>query len=143
MLPQRPQTLRVSALAMMMVAAVGAEAAEPDLSQAPMLSLELRGVGELRFGDTFQWSLVVAPPKEVRQGEGIRLGEVSIRSANGKVTHTLPEPAAFSYAENGSNCGVYRLATYTLIRCQQDYVFDTRTGAPPLLMKPQFNDRTS
>src|SRR5262245_35459923 len=69
-MPKEPQIFRVVAMTALMLAAGSARAAEPDLSEAPLLSLELRGVGELRFGDAFQWSLVVAPPKEVRRGEG-------------------------------------------------------------------------
>lgn len=120
-----------------------AQAAEVQrLAPAVMLDLGLRGVGQLSFGEKFEWQLIIEPPQEVRTGEGIRLGNVVVRSASGSVRHVLPEPASYSHAENGGSCTVHRVAGYALLRCIRDYVFDTRTGAPPVLLGAQFNDRS-
>lgn len=106
-----------------------------------VLGLQLRGVGELRFGERFEWMLEAAPPAEVRRGEGIRQGTVSIRSVSGAVRHVLPEPPAYSRAEIGPACTVIRAQSYAVIRCLRDYVFDLATGAAPIPLNVQFSDR--
>lgn len=122
------------------------EAAEPPgnrpvIEPAAVLDLELRGVGQLSFGERFEWQLVIEPPAEIRAGEGIRLGNVVIRSLAG-VRHVLPEPVGYSYAENGGRCGVNRVGSHAVLRCARDYVFDTRSGAAPIALAAQFGDRS-
>lgn len=112
--------------------------AAPDV----VLDLGLRGVGQVSFGEKFEWQLVIEPPQESRTGEGIRLGNVVVRSASGSIRHVLPEPASYSYAENGGSCSVHRIGVHALLRCARDYVFNIRTGAPPVLLDAQFNDRS-
>jgi len=108
-----------------------------------VLGLQLHGVGQLRFGERYEWMLEAAPPAELRGGDGIRQGQVTIRSVQDAVSHVLPEPPAYSRAEIGPACVVLRVQTYAVIRCQRDYVFDLRTGAPPVALDVQFNDRLS
>jgi hypothetical protein len=129
-------------------AAALATAAEPEggvpasISSTVVVNLQLRGIGELRFGERLEWRLVSERPVELRAGEGIRVGPVSIRSATGNVRHSLPEVASFSRAEVGNGCSVSRVEIYAVIRCNRDYVFNTRTGAAPIVITPQFNDRS-
>jgi hypothetical protein len=119
----------------------GIHAAEPPtVEPVAVLDLELRGVGQLRFGEHFEWQLVIEPPAEVRSGEGIRLGAVAIVGAG--VRHVLPEPAAYSFAENGGRCGVHRVGHYAILRCSRDYVFDLRAGTAPIPLTAQFGDRS-
>ncbi|MBX3705414.1 MAG: hypothetical protein KF911_02185 [Pseudomonadales bacterium] len=108
-----------------------------------VLALQLRGVGELRFGERFEWVLEAAPPAEVRRGEGIRQGGVAIRSASGAVRHALPEPPGYSRAEIGPACTVIRVQRYAVIRCMRDYVFDLVSGAAPVPLDVQFSDRVA
>lgn len=121
----------------------GPAEADPSGSAAIVLSLQLRGVGQLRFGERFEWLLEAAPPADLRAGDGIRQGQVTIRSVMDSVRHVLPEPPAYSRAEIGPACTVIRVRAYAVIRCLRDYVFDLRTGAPPVALDIQFNDRLS
>lgn len=121
----------------------GTAEADPPDSSAIVLSLQLRGVGQLRFGERFEWLLDAAPPADLRGGDGLRQGQVTIRSATNSVRHVLPEPPAYSRAEIGSACTVIRARAYAVIRCLRDYVFDLRTGAAPVALDIQFNDRLS
>lgn len=137
-----------SCLALGLMGAETAGAGEPlliEVAQTPVLSLELRGVGQLRFGARLEWKLVVEPPQEIRPGDGVRLGSVAIHSGDGRVNHVLPEPPAYSYAENGVGCIVLRVqnSDYAVIRCNRDYVFNLRTGTAPVLVAPQFKDRVN
>jgi hypothetical protein len=126
-----------------LIGLLSAQAAEVQrIVPAVVLDLGLRGVGHLSFGERFEWQLVIEPPKEVRSGDGIRLGDIVVRSASGTTRHALPEPASYGYAQIGGSCSVQMVGTYALLRCARDYVFDTRTGAPPVLLGAQFNDRS-
>jgi hypothetical protein len=126
-----------------LIAVLPGQAAEVQrVAPAVVLDLGLRGVGQVSFGEKFEWQLVIEPPQESRTGEGIRLGNVVVRSASGSIRHVLPEPASYSYAENGGSCSVHRIGVHALLRCARDYVFNIRTGAPPVLLGTQFNDRS-
>lgn len=141
---------RVLTLALLAVGCVPLAANGPASAATPtaveeedpgVLSLRIRGVGQLRFGEQFEWLLVTEPPAEPRRGHGIRQGGVSVRSADGRIRHVLPEGPAFSTVENGPACALFRVGDHAVIRCQRDYVFNTLTGAPPVLISPQFSDR--
>jgi hypothetical protein len=121
----------------------GRKEANASDSSAIVLSLQLRGVGQLRFGQRFEWLLEASPPADLSGGDGIRQGQVTIRSVTDSVRHVLPEPPAYSRAEIGPACTVIRVRAYAVIRCLRDYVFDLRTGAPPVALDIQFNDRVS
>lgn len=145
--------LRIEALAAVLVAVLAppgvlaGEYAVGDppgtLASAEALELVIRGVGEVRFGARFQWRLVTEPPDEPRPGQGVKHGGVYLRSVNGSTSHRLQEPATYAYAENGPSCSVVRTGVYAILRCARDYVFNTETGAPPVLVWPQFPDRVN
>jgi len=113
-----------------------------DVESALVFELQLHGIGELRFGPRLEWKLVTEPPAETRAGPGVPQGTVWIRSVDGTVRHQLTEPPAFSYAENGPSCRVLRVDHHALIRCNRDYIFDLQTAAAPVLLSPQFSDRS-
>jgi hypothetical protein len=121
--------------------APASDASRRELLNVTVLRLSLGGIGELRFGERLQWRLVGEAPAEIRAGEGIRLGQVSIQSADGKRRYTLPEPAGYTHMEVGNSCELHRIAEYAVIRCMRDYVFNTQTGAAPIAITPQFRDR--
>ncbi len=124
---------------------VEAAAGDPpgNVTSAEALDLGIRGVGELRFGARFQWRLVTEPPDEPRPGQGVKHGGVYLQSVTGSTRHRLPEPPGYSYAENGPGCNVVRTGVHAILRCVRDYVFNTETGAPPVLVWPQFPDRVN
>jgi hypothetical protein len=129
----------------LVASASGQAAADSTVPVVPVvvMPLALRGVGELRFGERLQWRLVIEPPADMRPGEGVRLGGVSVRDTAGKVRHALPEPPAYSRGENGGSCEVIRVDVHAIIRCGRDYVFNTATGAAPVWITPQFRDRVA
>lgn len=103
--------------------------------------LDIHGAGSLMFGETLQWRLIAEPPAQVRRGDGIKMGGVLIESADGRTRYRLSDSIGFSNAENGPKCTVDRLGAFAIIRCDKDYVFNTETGAPPVKIWPQVNDR--
>jgi hypothetical protein len=73
----------------------------------------------------------------------VKHGGVYLQSVTGSTRHRLPEPATYAYAENGPACSVVRTGVHAILRCVRDYVFNTETGAPPVLVSPQFPDRVN
>lgn len=113
----------------------------------PVLELQLHGVGELRFGERFQWRLRTGLPVPLPSGDGGAIGDVTLESVEQTATDSfrqqLPEPSAFGMLEIGPSCSVLRAGAYAIIRCLRDYLFDTSSGKPPIAIWPQFPDRSN
>jgi len=111
----------------------------------PVLELQLHGVGELRFGERFQWRLRSGLPVPLPSGDGGVIGDVTLESVEQTATdylrQQLPEPSASGMLEIGASCSVLRAGAYAIIRCLRDYLFDTASGKPAIAIWPQFPDR--
>lgn len=112
---------------------------------APVLELQLHGVGELRFGERFQWRLRTGLPVPLPSGDGGVIGAVTLeaveQTATNHLRQQLPEPSASGMLEIGPSCAVLRAGAYAIIRCLRDYLFDTASGKPAIAIWPQFQDR--